>query len=230
MDLVAATAPTYPTIPPSLARSAFTVKGVEATFNMFLSHKDAGGALQLVDRFSSILAMLSMREEALSKTILAVGLTTLGKGPNDQALLRQGQALYGKALQELGLALKNPKRRNSEALLATTGLMGLYEILYPADEQSLTQARNWMSHAQGQLALIIERGPEAYTTDVAHHLFSLARYNTASLSTHQLRFILANIMAGFYRGSDSKANGVQRGTVEDNPMAWKSQASKRHHR
>ncbi|KAF3039391.1 hypothetical protein E8E12_008008 [Didymella heteroderae] len=59
--------------------------------------------------------------------------------------------------------------------------MGLYEILYGAnaDEVISQQARNWMSHAQGEVALIISRGPEAFTTDTAHLMFILARYNSA---------------------------------------------------
>lgn len=154
-DLITLTAFTYRIITPSLARSAFTAEGLKTAFKIFPSHKHTGNTIQLTDKFSSILETLSVQKEALHQTILAKGLVTLGMGSNDQTLLRQGQTLYGKALQELLLALQDPARRNSEALIATTGLMGLYETLYPADEQSLTQVRIWMSHAQGELALII---------------------------------------------------------------------------
>ncbi|KAF9695480.1 hypothetical protein EKO04_006615 [Ascochyta lentis] len=179
MDLVAITASTYHVISPSLERSAFSVKGMEAVFELFPTHKDAGGALQLANQFSGMLATLSVQEEALRQTISAVGLVALGKGSNDQVLQRKGRTLYGKALQEMALALHNPRRRTIEALLATTMLMGLYEILYGADGENLTQARNWMSHAQGELALIVSRGPEAFTTDTAHLMFTFARYNSA---------------------------------------------------
>lgn len=165
-----------------MAQTAFSTKGMEAVFDLFPAHQDAGGALQLVNQFSKLLATLSMREEALRQTIFAVGLVTLGKGSNDQVVLRKGRMLYGKALQELGVSLQNPNRRAIEALLATTRLMGLYEILYGADgdEAVSQQARNWMCHAQGEIALIVSRGPEAFTTDTAHLMFTLARYNSVS--------------------------------------------------
>ncbi|KAF2624933.1 hypothetical protein BU25DRAFT_450350, partial [Macroventuria anomochaeta] len=180
MDLAAVTASSYHVIPPSLAQTAFSAKGMEAVFDLFPAYQDAGGALQLVNPFSKLLATLSLREEALRQTIFAVGLVTLGKRSNDQVVLRKGRMLYGKALQELGVSLQNPNRPTIEALLATTRLMGLYEILYGADNgENLTQARNWMTHAQGELALIVSRGPEAFTTDAAHLMFTLARYNSA---------------------------------------------------
>ena len=181
MDLVAVTASTYRVIPPSLAETAFTTKGMEAVFDLFPAHQDAGGALQVINQFSKLLATLCMREEALRQTIFAFGLVTLGKESNDQVVVRKGRMLYGKALQELGASLQNPHRRTIEALLATTRLMSLYEIFYGAEGESISpQARNWMSHAQGEIALIVSRGPEAFTTGTAHLMFTFARFNSVS--------------------------------------------------
>lgn len=167
-------------IPASLARTAFSAKIMEAVFDMFPAYEDVGGSMRSINQFAGILATLSRREEALRQTILAIGLVTLGKGSNDQTVVRQGQALYGKAMQEVGVALHSPQRQKSEALLATARLLGLYEILYGSDLTQSTQARNWMSHAQGEMALIVSRGPEAFTTDPAHLLFNLARYKAVS--------------------------------------------------
>lgn len=155
---------------------------MEAVLDLFPTTQSSGCALQMVDQFSKLLATLSTREEALRQTVFAVGLVTIGKGSNDQVVLRKGRTLYGKALQELGVALQDPHRRAIEALLATTRLMGLYEILYGANEDEVIsqQARNWMSHAQGEIALIVSRGPEAFTTGPAHFMFTLARYNSVS--------------------------------------------------
>lgn len=186
-NLVANSASTYHIMPASLARSAFSAKSMEAVFNMFPAYEDARGSASLTDEFSHILAEMSTQEEALRQTILAVGVVTLGKSSNNQTVIRQGQTLYGKALQEMGMALRCPERRQSNALLATTRLFGLYEIIYGA-EMSTTQARNWMSHAQGEVALIVGRGPEACTTGAAHLLFTLARYNAVSSSS--VRFLL----------------------------------------
>lgn len=166
-------------MPPSLAQTSFKAKGFESVFDLFPAHQDAGGAL-LVNQFWKLLANLSMREEALRQTIFAIGLVTLGKESNDKVVLRKGRVLYGKALGELGASLQSPGERTIEALLATTRLMGLFEILYGAEGDNLTQAQNWMSHAQGELALIISRGPEAFQTGPAHLLFTLSRYNAVS--------------------------------------------------
>jgi hypothetical protein len=208
MDLVAVTASTYHVIPSSLAETAFITKGMEAVFDLFPAHQDAGGALQLVNQFSKLLATLSMREEALRQTIFAVGLVTLGKGSSDQVVVRKGRMLYGKALQELGVSLQNPHRRTIEALLATTRLMGLYEMLYGAEGESISpQARNWMSHAQGEAALIVSRGPEAFTTGTAHLMFTLARFNAVSQFLEGL-CALTDRLVGHYRNTNSKIGCV----------------------
>jgi hypothetical protein len=191
-DMVAATASTYHVIPSSLARTAFSAKSIEAVFDLFPANQASGCALQLVNQFSRVLATLSTQEESLRQTIFAVGLVTLGKGSNDQVVLRKGRMLYGKALNELSVSLQAPERRAIEALLATTRLMGLYEILYGANEDEVIsqQARNWMSHAQGEIALILSRGPEAFTTDTAHLMFTLARYNSVSQKLNHLYLLL----------------------------------------
>lgn len=54
--------------------------------------------------------------------------------------------------------------------------MALFEILFGAEEQSGKQAHSWLSHAQGEIALIVARGPEAFTEDAAHLMFVNARW------------------------------------------------------
>ncbi|KAH6644725.1 hypothetical protein C7974DRAFT_26845 [Boeremia exigua] len=176
-DMVVVTASTYHVMPQSLAQTAFRAKGMEAAFDLFPTHQCTRAALQFAGQFSTLLPTLSMQDEALRQMIFAVGLVTLGKGSNDQMVLRKGRMMYGKALQELGTSLQNPQQRAIEALLATT---------------SSTQARNWMSHAQGEIALIVSRGPEAFTTDTAHLMFTLARYNCAITGIRSRRPVVFN--------------------------------------
>jgi hypothetical protein len=54
--------------------------------------------------------------------------------------------------------------------------MALFEILFGSQEQSGKQAQSWLSHAQGEIALIVARGPEAFTEDTAHQMFVNARW------------------------------------------------------
>lgn len=176
MDMLAVTASTHDVLLPSFAQSVFSMQTTEAALNLFPTQQAAG---QIADPFAALLSTLSIQEAALRQTISAVGLITLGKGSNNQTVLRKGRVLYGQALQELGLALQSPQRRSSEALLATTRLMGIYEILYGgAGGENPSQARNWMSHAQGEVALIVARGPEGFGGNAAHFMFALARYNS----------------------------------------------------
>ncbi|KAJ4985744.1 C6 zinc finger domain protein [Stagonosporopsis vannaccii] len=190
-DLVAVTACTYQTIPESFAQSAFNAKGMEAAFELF-PVQGSGGALSTKIQFSTLLPALTMGDEALRQMVFAVGLVTLGKGSNNEVILRKGRTMYGKALHELGSSLQNPRKQTIEALLATTRLMGLYEILYGADGEDMTQARNWLSHAQGEIALVVSRGPDAFTSDAAHLMFTLARYNCAITGIRSRRAVVFN--------------------------------------
>jgi hypothetical protein len=55
-------------------------------------------------------------------------------------------------------------------------IMALYEILFGAEAYTSKQAASWLSHAEGEIALIVARGPEAFTEDSAHSVFVNARY------------------------------------------------------
>jgi hypothetical protein len=54
--------------------------------------------------------------------------------------------------------------------------MALFEILFGSEEPSGKQAQSWLSHAEGEIALIVARGPEAFTEDAAHSIFVNARW------------------------------------------------------
>jgi hypothetical protein len=46
--------------------------------------------------------------------------------------------------------------------------MALFEIFFGADANSSKQAQSWLSHAEGEIALIVARGPKAFIEDPAH--------------------------------------------------------------
>jgi hypothetical protein len=54
--------------------------------------------------------------------------------------------------------------------------MALFEILFGAEANTAKQAQSWLSHAEGEIALIVARGPEAFTEDTAHSIFAAARW------------------------------------------------------
>jgi hypothetical protein len=165
------------TLPDSLARSAYS----EKTIAMFLSMYNPKGSIRIdntdAKEFVSLLPMLSVRDEALQMAVLAIGITQLGTTMGNQDLTRQGRTLYGKALKETAVALRNPARASSESLLVVPRVMGLFDMLFGAEPGNYNQAKSWLSHSEGELALLLSRGPEAFSKDdAAHSLFANARY------------------------------------------------------
>jgi hypothetical protein len=54
--------------------------------------------------------------------------------------------------------------------------MALFEIFFGAEADSSKQAQSWLSHAEGEIALIVARGPKAFVEDPAHSIFVNARH------------------------------------------------------
>jgi hypothetical protein len=185
-------------LPTTLTRSAFSEKSMEAVLDIFLSDGIVKARVSSVSEYASLIPRLGLRENALRLTALAIGLVVLGEGQANRAMVRQGRVFYGQALKELGVALQDPNRRRSEALLAVPQLLCLYEvslsgwcdmkyclqieqILFGASTDVGKQGENWMSHAQGELVLLLGQGPSAYSSPTAHVLFKWARSGCVSL-------------------------------------------------
>jgi hypothetical protein len=64
----------------------------------------------------------------------------------------------------------------TQRLTSWPQVMALYEILFGAEANTSKQAQSWLSHAEGEIALIVARGPEAFTDGIAHSIFLNARY------------------------------------------------------
>jgi hypothetical protein len=120
---------------------------------------------------------LTAQDEALRLTVLAIGTVAMGTATGDKHLTRQGRTIYTKALVETQRALQYPVRARSTAVIAIPRIMALFEILYGAEAHTGKQANSWLRHAEGEMALITARGPEAYDKDdAAHTLFTNARF------------------------------------------------------
>ncbi|KAF1844307.1 uncharacterized protein K460DRAFT_357916 [Cucurbitaria berberidis CBS 394.84] len=162
---------------PALARSAYSEKSIEAFLRLYIPTSDSRCTNDEDKHFVGMLPLLNIRDEALQLAVLAIGTAALGRSTNDGDLTRQGRSLYGKALKETAVALRNPTRATSDAVFAIPRVMALFEILFGAELSSNDQAKGWLSHAQGETALIVSRGPEAYAeSEEAHLLFINARF------------------------------------------------------
>jgi len=127
--------------------------------------------------FVNMTPRLTADDEALRLTVLAIGTVAMAQKTTDADLAREGRKLYTKALVETRRALQNTVRARSTAVLAIPRIMALFEILFGAEGNSGKQANSWLSHAEGEMALIAARGPNAYSSDdAAHTLFANARF------------------------------------------------------
>ncbi|KAI2480279.1 hypothetical protein Ptr902_08460 [Pyrenophora tritici-repentis] len=164
-------------LPDSLARSAYQ----EKTMATFLRIYNPQGVVRATNadarEFVSMLPLLSSRNQALQMAALAVGITQLGVTTDNEALTHQGRTLYGRALRETAVALRNPTRVASESMLVVPRVMALFDLMFGAEPESASQAKSWLSHVEGELAMIVNRGPEAFSkSDAAHAIFVHARY------------------------------------------------------
>ncbi len=74
------------------------------------------------------IAGLYNTEAALRYSTLAISTAMLGVQSRDGQLLRKGMETYGRALQEMRIALSDPHRHKSDGVLAAARLMQLYEV------------------------------------------------------------------------------------------------------
>jgi hypothetical protein len=180
-------------LPETFVRSAYTEKMLSAFIEMYVPH----GGLEAADaegrEFVSILSLLTVRDQALQLAVQAIGTAALGYSTPDEALSQQGTALYGKALSATAAALRNSSRVKSEAALMVPRVMALFEVLFGAGANSPLRAKSWLSHAVGETALILSRGPEAYShTDMAHSLFVNTRFRLVVSAVRSRKATLLN--------------------------------------
>jgi Fungal specific transcription factor domain len=122
-------------------------------------------------------------ESSLRNAFSALILSQAGKESQDPQLARTSTTLYGQALQDLQLALRDPERIYSDEVLIASMLLGVYEIF----EGSTADPDSWLSHARGAARLIELRRPERHRTRHAHHAFLASRIPTIYASILQRR-------------------------------------------
>ena len=76
----------------------------------------------------TVVQRLDLEDAALKPALLAFCLARIGVGHNDQALSEQAIRLYGTALKEMNLALRNGSRIHTDETLAAGKLMAHYEV------------------------------------------------------------------------------------------------------
>lgn len=142
----------------------------------------------------------------LQKAMLAITMSTVGsndKSGGSEWMKEAGRALYGNALQDAAVMLRNPQKRQGNELLAIVRLFSFFEVfsnkipyttsrhllthnpkaVYGEDgDGQLTQSDGWMSHNFGDMALVAGRGPTDFTSGFSHRLFVDGRLHLVSHS------------------------------------------------
>lgn len=196
----------------NLCLSAYNEKSIDTLLSMYVPCGNVQATTLEGREFVKRFPPLNVQDEALRFATLAIGTVALGRQNNDASLVQQGRKLYSKALIETRKALHNPKRAKSMAVLTIPQILGVYEILFGAElteQNASNRAQSWLSHAEGEIALLSARGPEAFTEDGPHCLFSNARYRPliAAVRTRTPSFLNMEIWKTVpWRGRDKTPN------------------------
>jgi hypothetical protein len=111
----------------------------------------------------------------------AVALASLSNGFKTRLLRMEAQKLYGKALREVGNAIKDPILSRSDELLMSILLFSLYETITATNESQAT----WTHHISGAVSLIKLRGEEQLKNPQSLHLFRAVRASMLTSSIIQ---------------------------------------------
>jgi len=105
------------------------------------------------------------------KATQAVALASLSNGFKTRVLRMEAQKIYGKALLEVGEAIKDPVIARSDELLMTILLFSLYEAITSSQESRAA----WTHHISGAVQLVKLRGEAQLKNPVSLHLFRAVR-------------------------------------------------------
>ena len=101
----------------------------------------------------------------------AVALASLSNGFKTRFLRMEAQKLYGKALREVGNAIKDPILARSDELLMSILLFSLYETITATNESGAA----WTHHISGAVSLVKLRGEDQLKNPQSLHLFRAVR-------------------------------------------------------
>ncbi|KAF4541032.1 C6 zinc finger domain containing protein [Lasiodiplodia theobromae] len=168
-------------LPDALTRTAYELKSLGMFWEAYLPQGvpfTSANAQFTTGSWLGIIDSIFHREDCLKHALLAMSLATVGRQRGDPWMVNQGYASHGKSLREMAYALQSPERVKKDELVAASKLMGLFEILFGADDRDdAAQARSWSSHIKGELVLIQARGPHAHMHGQAHQLFVDGRFS-----------------------------------------------------
>ncbi|KAL4802932.1 hypothetical protein BDV18DRAFT_145871 [Aspergillus unguis] len=183
-------------LPSGLARTAYQARYMDMWWRIYLPNGQAlSGELTEIalGRWIDAVHDLHAGESVLKKALLGLSLTAVGRQEGRPYLKEEGRRMYTSSLQGLTVALKDPTRATSDAILTSIRLLSFYESLFGRNEGDIRQIRAWQAHNAGDIALISARSPYSFISGHAHDLFADGRSNlTMSYLRQRKRCFLAD--------------------------------------
>ncbi|KAL8669080.1 MAG: hypothetical protein Q9168_006317 [Polycauliona sp. 1 TL-2023] len=161
-------------LPDQLNRSAFENQSLSIFFDLYFpaSQPKSSTLHQDFRNWITVVQELDLKDAALRPALLAFCLARIGAGHDDRDMSEQALRIYGTALKEMNLALRDGKRIHTDETLAAGKLMAHYEMLHGSTTPELkTRGANWKAHTEGVMKLIQIRGPGGLSSENAHLLF-----------------------------------------------------------
>jgi hypothetical protein len=110
-------------------------------------------------------------DSLLHQATQALALASLSNGRKSPLLRVEARKIYGNALREVGLAIKDPQAAKSDEVLMSILLFSLYEAITSTDESRTV----WTRHINGAVTLVKLRGEEQLKNPTSLHLFRAVR-------------------------------------------------------
>ncbi|QDS71715.1 hypothetical protein FKW77_008552 [Venturia effusa] len=124
-------------------------------------------------------------DSLLHQATQALALASLSNGRKSPLLRVEARKIYGNALREVGLAIKDPQAARSDEVLMSIMLFSLYEAITSTDESRTV----WTRHINGAVTLVKLRGEEQLKNPTSLHLFRAVRASMLTASIQQGRTV-----------------------------------------
>ncbi|KAE8409224.1 hypothetical protein BDV37DRAFT_293823 [Aspergillus pseudonomiae] len=140
---------------------------------------------------ASQMEVLAANSPSVMQSLVAVGLAGLSNIKKSPDLMSKATEEYTRALHLINGALKDEAQRKSDATLAATMLLGMFEVLTCNTPSSL---ESWAQHIRGASALIEMRGAEQIKWIVGMRMFTHLRVQIIASCLHWRLSIPASIV------------------------------------
>lgn len=122
-------------LPDDLNRAAFEAKSLSLFWDLYLpkfqSSPRKSRCLSLCYRnLTEVVPDLDMNDAVLRPALLALCLARIGESSKDPSLTQEGMRMYGRALHQMQIALRNPRRIQSDELIAACKLLSIHEVCW----------------------------------------------------------------------------------------------------